>query len=388
MFKIKEMHEKYGPIVRINPHELHIKDADFYQELYAPVGGGRKRNKYQWWVKMAGAPGSLFATVDHELHRARRSPLNNFFSKTAVNDLEPLIREKVQKLSDRFTEIAKNGEVVRADCAFMAVTMDVICTYCFGEDRGYLEYDDFGLEWKETINSAWQKGALIRAFPWMLYFMRYFPRSLAMKIDPGMGLFLTWQDSVEDAVRPILEHCDSNQEKNKRTIFHTLRDSDLPSEEKTLQRLCDEGEIFTGAGSETTARTLAIILYYLTTHPDCMKKLKQELKSAMPHANNLSTLTQLEQLPYLSAVIQEGLRLSYGMTTRLPRVAPEAMQYKDWIIPPETPVSETPYFVLVDPSVFPEPEAFKPERWMNQGQRLDRYQVTFGKGSRQCIGLK
>ena len=64
VWKIKEMHEMYGPIVRINPHELHIKDPEFYQEIYAPIGGGKNGNKYDWWVKMAGAPGSLFATVD------------------------------------------------------------------------------------------------------------------------------------------------------------------------------------------------------------------------------------------------------------------------------------------------------------------------------------
>ena len=400
VWRIKEMHERYGSIVRINPHELHIKDPEFYQELYAPSGaGGRKRDKYQWWVNMAGAPGSIFTTVDHEHHRLRRAPLNNFFSKRAVSELEPLIRSKVLKLSSRFTSAAQQHDVVRVDCAFMAVTMDVICSYCFGTSRDYLDYEDFGLEWKNTINGAWQKGALIRAFPWIPVLMRKFPRGLAKRLDPEMSSLLAWQDSVREAVEPILksnheESRSSPEEKSKaegnsspRTIFLALRDSDLPPEEKSLQRLCDEGEIFTGAGSETTARTLATILYYLTTHVACMQKLKEELRTLMPDPNTLVDWSQLEQLPYLSAVIQEGLRLSYGITTRLPRVASEPMQYKTWTIPPSTPVSETPYFVLVDPSIFPEPEVFKPERWLDH-PRLDRFQVSFNKGSRQCIGIK
>lgn len=54
----------------------------------------------------------------------------------------------------------------------------------------------------------------------------------------------------------------------------------------------------------------------------------------------------------------------------------------------QTPVSETPYFILVDPKIFPDPETFRPERWLNDPVRLSRYQVCFGKGSRQCIGMK
>jgi cytochrome P450 len=132
-----------------------------------------------------------------------------------------------------------------------------------------------------------------------------------------------------------------------------------------------------------------------------------------------------------SAVIREGLRLSYGLTTRLPRIAHEDIKYKEWVIPAgvriitlpfssqvvfsfglvvlfgqrymvanepnknifllQTPVSETAYFVLTDPSIFPNPTLFRPERWLepeNDGKRLDKYLVSFGKGSRQCLGMK
>lgn len=389
IFKIQAMHEKYGPIVRINPYELHIRDPDFYQEIYAPTGGQHKRNKYEWFYNMAAAPGSIFSTVNHDLHRMRRKPLDNFFSKKAVVELEPLIRHKVQKLSDRFAKAASQEDVVRVDCAFMALTMDVICSYCFGADRKYLDHHDFGLQWKEVINGAWQKGALIRAFPWMVSFMSNFPRSLANKMDPEMGMFLAWQDSVKDAIRPILTREDeTDQKQSTRTIFHTLRDSDLPPQERTLTRLSQEGEIFTGAGSETTAKTLSTILFYLASHPRCMKKLKDELRTAMPDRDRLASWSQLERLPYLNAVIQEGMRLSGGITSRLPRVPTEALQYKEWTIPARTPVSETIYFVLTDPTIFPEPKVFRPERWLEDGEGLRKYQVSFNLGSRQCIGMK
>jgi cytochrome P450 len=217
---------------------------------------------------------------------------------------------------------------------------------------------------------------------------RAFPRWLARKLDPGLALFLAWQDSVKEAVQPIVEYRDDGGEKMPRTIFHTLRDSDLPPPERSLQRLSEEGEIFTGAGSETTAKALTTILYHLTTNPDCMQHLKHELRTVMPDARSLASWTQFEQLPYLSAVIQEGLRLSRGITTRLPRIASEELCYHGWTIPPGTPVSQTPYFVLMDPNIFPEPACFRPDRWLQDGKRLARFQVSFNKGSRQCIGIK
>jgi len=58
----------------------------------------------------------------------------------------------------------------------------------------------------------------------------------------------------------------------------------------------------------------------------------------------------------------------------------------------QTPISQTPYFILTHPDIFPEPEVFRPERWLDKNGKLstslDKYLVAFGKGSRQCLGIK
>jgi hypothetical protein len=73
-FQIGRLHEQYGPVVRINPRELHISPPEYYEKLYA--GAGKKRNKYGWFTAQIGIPDSLFATVDHDTHRMRRAALN------------------------------------------------------------------------------------------------------------------------------------------------------------------------------------------------------------------------------------------------------------------------------------------------------------------------
>lgn len=57
----------------------------------------------------------------------------------------------------------------------------------------------------------------------------------------------------------------------------------------------------------------------------------------------------------------------------------------------QTLISQTNYFVLMDPYIFPDPHVFDPERWTRaaaKGERLDRYLVNFSKGSRNCLGMK
>jgi cytochrome P450 len=287
-----------GPIVRINPYELHIIDPDFFNELYA---SNRQLDKYKWWTNLAGADGSGFSTVPHVLHRLRRGALSPFFSVRSVTQLEPMITSKVEKLSARLQGLAKTGEVARVDAAFMALTMDIICDYAFANDRKYLDEPDFKLLWKQTIVGAFEGGALGRQFPWMLPLMKRLPLSAVFAMNQAVGHLLKWQAGVKDQVRPILEGTDelSQSRAASRTVFHAIRDSDLPPEEKTLQRLCDEGEIVTGAGSETTAQTLSRVLFYLWHAPETLIKLRKEIDEAMPDSSTIPTWVELQKLPYL-----------------------------------------------------------------------------------------
>lgn len=296
IWKIQEWHEKYGPIIRINPDELHILDHEYYDEIYGSTT--KKRDKYGPWVALAGTPGSSFSTVSHEHHRVRRGALNAFFSKKAVVALEPVVQSKVDILSQRFAKAAATGEVIRLDAAFMALTMDVICQYAFANDDAMLEKDDFNVAWKEMIIGAFEGGALLRQFPGMIGMMNMVPDAMMGKMMPSMRLMLDWKQGVRARIKPILERKEK-EAPSHRTIFHELRDDhDLPENEKTMDRLCDEGQIFTGAGSETTAKALTTALFYLLLKGDSFAILKRELVQMMPDAKSTSW-QKLEQLPYL-----------------------------------------------------------------------------------------
>ena len=103
-----------------------------------------------------------------------------------------------------------------------------------------------------------------------------------------------------------------------------------------------------------------------------------------------------EKLPYLGAVIQEGLRLSYGVAIRTARIATEeTLVYRgEWnkkpvecIVPPGYAIGMSAVITHHDESVFPNSDAFIPERWLddeNQRRReVERGMFAFNKGSRQ-----
>ena len=175
------------------------------------------------------------------------------------------------------------------------------------------------------------------------------------------------------------------KETTQPTIFHHILDSDLPAHEKAIERLVHEAQAILLAGSETTSWALSVSSFHITNDPQILQKLRAELSKAMPYPDVPPTWSQVEQLPYLNAVIKEAVRLSIGLATRNPRLWHTPSPYKDGRRPAGTPVSRTSVDVFQDESIFPEHRSFRPERWLENprtadGLPLDRYFIGFGKG--------
>lgn len=85
-----------------------------------------------------------------------------------------------------------------------------------------------------------------------------------------------------------------------------LNSSDLPPEEKTPTRLQDKSVNLVGAGTHTIRWTVGVASFYVLSRPEILHRLKSELVRAWPHIEATPTLQELEKLPYLTAIIQEG----------------------------------------------------------------------------------
>ncbi|KAL5040995.1 hypothetical protein BDW71DRAFT_192675 [Aspergillus fruticulosus] len=387
-FHIGELHKKYGPIVRISPTELHVNDPDYYEVIYSRDS---PRNKYPYYQRTFNAPYALITAEDHYRHRLLRSQLNPFFSVARIRQLEPTLKSLVDKLCRRLEELKGTGQPIDIEYPLTCYTTDVITDYTMGEGGyHYLDEPDFIPQWQHMLCGTAKTLVFVRPVAFLLPLLVAMPEALTAWLNPGMELFFAFQRRCRKRIVEItkrhreigpLETKDGRQ-----NLFDNVLSSNLPEQEKSEARLAQDMQVFVSAGAETTAKAMSYILFYLHNEPALLKKLKDELA---PLGNDPS-LIQLEQLPYLTSVMLEGIRLSYGVTARLPRIAPyNALKYKDWTIPPGTPVSMSCLLMHHDESIFPDSYRFNPERWVDptERKRLEKYMVAFSKGSRICIGM-
>ncbi|KAG5781015.1 hypothetical protein H9Q73_005337 [Fusarium xylarioides] len=164
----------------------------------------------------------------------------------------------------------------------------------------------------------------------------------------------------------------------------------LPQEEKEKGPLTQQAVAIWSGGWDTVGFVLTMAAYQLLQNPEVEQRLYQELKEVWKDPTESPEITTLEGLPYLTAVVKETFRLSPGALCRLSRVNPNGIeQYGDWEIPPGTIISMSIPDVLSDKAIWGSDAAvFKPERWLSGGADLDRYLVTFSKGTRVCPGIE
>ncbi|KAK0099286.1 hypothetical protein ONS95_006346 [Cadophora gregata] len=315
--------------------------------------------------------------------------MNKLFSKASITRLEPLIESTIDGLITRLREFQDTNTVVTMSLAWGCVTMDIISDYAFGNSYNYVQTSKgFHSHVQAGLKGISKWGFIVKQVPWIMPWMSKLPHSVMRSLFPTVVDVLIFREDIQaQCEAAIHEQKGDNKSLSGRTIFHEILSSDLSPQEKTSNRLMQEGVALIGAGTETTAWILSVITYYVLANPLINDKLKDELNAMSKDCRGHPTSTQLEQLPYLGGVISEGLRLGFGVTAHLQRVSPDQdLIYGDWVIPAATPVSMSSLLLHLNPETFPEPHTFRPERWI-ENPRLSKYLVSFTKGSRQCLGI-
>ncbi|WP_224248476.1 cytochrome P450 [Hyalangium gracile] len=163
------------------------------------------------------------------------------------------------------------------------------------------------------------------------------------------------------------------------SLLLSVRDED--GQPMTDEQIKDELRTFLLAGHETSAITMAWVLQWLHLYPEVREKLAQELAplGSQPEAEKLA------RLPYLSAVVDETLRMCpvFPLTPRR-LIAPFTLLGHQ--LPPGMGVAAAITLVHNNPTLYPEPQRFRPERFLERKYSPFEF-IPFGGGARRCIGM-
>ncbi|RDW62484.1 hypothetical protein BP5796_10786 [Coleophoma crateriformis] len=380
---IKTLHLKYGPVVRVGPHEVSFCSAKAWDDIYGFKTGGRLEfPKDATFYDVRNTPlNDSMISADKSTHRMLRRQVAPAFSEKALRAQEPIIKEYADKfISEMKKRSDKNLDIVDW---FTMATADVMADLSTGESLYCLEKgktDPF----VEMILSASPFIGLIQLFnklPVTKFFYKMLSSSKGLK---------TWMATID-----IVQQKAEKREKmgNDRPDFMSLIWGDDDNRESwTKDKIINFAQLLFFAGSETSATTLSVVTFHLLTNPHAYKRLAAELRTIK--SDEEITLARLASMEYLTACIDEGMRMKPVVAAVIPRVSPPGGDMVDgYFIPEGTTVGIPQWATSHLSSNFSEHASYLPERWLKSSASDPRFAEDkkgafhpFAKGPRDCLG--
>ncbi|KAL9113568.1 MAG: hypothetical protein Q9227_002306 [Pyrenula ochraceoflavens] len=365
------------------------------QAIHGSKANIKKGDWYKTLDISAGAP-SVQMTLDKQEHANRRRIMAPAFSQKALDDAEKLINVHALKLAAKIAAGTAPGDWSSAQ---NIGTWTTWYGFDFVADLGYGSTFDM----LATDTHRWIPNCLKSASKF-LYYVGYLP--FAALIRPLMGTsvqdYIGGQEAADSlkytnlansrlASRIALE--ESHNEKSiaarKDTFYYLITSVDPFNNRRfTIPELQADSALIIAAGSDGVGLTLAATIFYLLRYPETLAKLTGELRTAFPSAESIQN-PRLGSLVYLSACIDEALRLCPPKASTLPREILKGGMIIDGEHFPHGINVGTPIYVLHhNPEIYPEPFAFRPERWLDRETSAAAKEAfcPFLIGPMNCIG--
>ncbi|KAJ6075992.1 cytochrome P450 [Penicillium canescens] len=403
-----ELHRKYGPIVRIGPHHVSISDPQEIKNIYGLKSGYTKTAFYPiqsitWKGKVEV---NLFGTYDEEYHRKLKRPVANAYSLSTLLSSEQAVDSCTELLVSQLARFADGNTPVDFGEWIQFYTFDTVGELTFGMKLGFLDAGSDVDGIIHAIENLLTYASQVGQVPiWHKFLMGNPLLPILLPSMEGWDKVLSF---TLKAVNTVTGRDTGSEEKGKQgdelDLGSLERRGDMLSKWYAL-KLSEPDKISTRdlvvhlstnvfAGSDTTAIALRAVFYYLLKSPIKMQKLVLEIESAFVRGQlgqPISFQESKNNLPYLQAVLKEALRIHPSVGLLLERyVPPGGAKLCGHHVPEGTIVGINAWVTQHDRDVFPNPEKFEPERWLDASEEelkiMDQSFFAFGAGPRTCIG--
>ena len=312
--------------------------------------------------------GDGLLSIDGDFHRQQRRLVQPAFHKQRIESY----RDAMVACTGRVLDEWQPGEQRDMAEEMMRLTMHIVAKTLFNVDIAS-QSERIGLAFHHASLFANRSRAPFNRLRINLPFTAY-------------GKYLRARKFLDDTINAIIAQRRASGNDTGDVISMLLKAQDEDGSTMTDQQARDEILTLLAAGHATTANTLTWTFYLLSNHPDIREKLLAELQRVL--GGRAPTVDDLAQLPYLDMVIKESMRL-YPPAWTQGRFTAGDFEYSGYSIRRGTIILLSQWVTHRLPDLWPEPEAFKPERFdPDTGQKYHpQAYFPFGAGSRICIGM-
>ncbi len=263
----------------------------------------------------------------------------------------------------RFKEALTPGAVTTMQSITADITVDVILRSVFGVTDG-----------PEFAEGRALLHAMVQVSPMLLFSERTHTR-----LFPGYSAFI--DNKRKFSAWLAARVADARQRGHGEDILSMMLAARYDDgTEMSAEALDSQLSTLLFAGHETTAIALAWAVHWLWRHPAALARVREELAVLGDHPEPEA----IEALPYLSAVTDETLRLHPIVTENL-RLLKAPLEIGGYTLPAGTGVGVAISVIHEDPTLYPDPTAFRPERFLDRKFTAFEF-LPFGGGHRRCIG--
>ena len=293
--------------------------------------------------------------LDEQPHLEQRKLLLPAFHGDKMQQLSGLMEE----LAEREVESWPTGQQLELHPRFQALTLEIILRAVFGLDAGerldalrerVTEILDFGTSPASVNQHLWRNFG-------------------------GFGPFARFAEARAAADELIYDQIDERRRSGARrddVLWMLLEARHEDGSEMSREEIRDELMTALVAGHETTASELAWAFERLAREPPVLRRLHEEIDSGDGDA-------------YLTATIQETLRRRPVLPQAEPRLVKQPVEIGGWHYEPGVVLAASAWLVHHDPDVYPDPFAFRPERFLEEPPGTYSW-IPFGGGRRRCLG--
>ncbi|XP_039957012.1 cytochrome P450 6g1-like isoform X1 [Bactrocera tryoni] len=324
-----------------------------------------------------------------------RTKITPIFTTGKIKQMYPLMTEIGTELEAHLNSYAKNDDAfvteIKEVCALF--TTDMIATIAYGVKANSLANPngEFRSQGRKLLTFT-----LSRAKDFFVIF--FFPKWAST----FRAKFFTTEFSA--FLRGTIGHVMALREESKATrndlidVLLSLKEEAVAKGEYNAHLqdiLTAQAAVFFSAGFETSSSTMTFALYELSKRLDLQERLRNEICEAFVAEQGTMSYETINNLPYLSMVVDEVLRLypvlPFLDREYLPKEGEKQFDlkpYYDYTIPVGMPVYIPIFAIQRDPEFWPNPNTFDPERFNAENKKTHKPMsyLPFGSGPRNCIG--